>query len=261
MIPAAHVVHRGEGRPVLFLHGQGVDGRSLLCLDDVFSDGPWERWYLDLPGFGKTPPLDNAGGLPELADYVDEFVGESFLDEHFAVVADSMGCALARDLLARRKHQVLGMALIAPVVDPVHANRRVATHEVLVSDPELLATIPPEEVDDYVAMGAVQSPETWELYRTGIVPGLHCYDQSAFDRLDNRYWLADVPEGRIGEYDGEMLMVMGRQDQVVGFEDQMALLAHYPHCTAVVLSPGGHNVYLDQLATVKALMRSWLDRL
>ena len=63
MIPGVNLVRRGSGVPLVAVHGNGVDHRLLLALDDCFAQGgDWERIYLDLPGFGETAPLDDAGG-------------------------------------------------------------------------------------------------------------------------------------------------------------------------------------------------------
>lgn len=94
MLPNPHVVRRGAGTPVLFIHGNGVDHRLLSDLDDVFAsdDGDgWERIYVDLPGFGQTPPLIGRGGLPDVADWLDELTSELIGSSSFAVVANSLG--------------------------------------------------------------------------------------------------------------------------------------------------------------------------
>lgn len=69
--PQAYMVTQGEGFPIVFAHGMGVDHRSLMMLDRYFPERT-QRIYLDLPGYGRTPALDGPGGLPE---YVDWFCG------------------------------------------------------------------------------------------------------------------------------------------------------------------------------------------
>ena len=51
---------RGEGRPVLMLHGWSIDHRSLMAeLELVFqARSGWGRIYPDLPGHGRTPGAD-----------------------------------------------------------------------------------------------------------------------------------------------------------------------------------------------------------
>lgn len=119
--PYCAIEGNDDGLPVVFVHGMGVDHRSLMMLDKAFDgNDSIRRIYLDLPGFGRTPALpEHACGLPEMADWlqtaIDGLVGKA---APFAMVGNSMGGALVREVLAREPRRVAGMALIAPVVDP-----------------------------------------------------------------------------------------------------------------------------------------------
>ena len=121
--PYCAIEGNDDGLPVVFVHGMGVDHRSLMMLDKAFDgNDSIRRIYLDLPGFGRTPALpEHACGLPEMADWlqtaIDGLVGKA---APFAMVGNSMGGALVREVLAREPRRVAGMALIAPVVDPQH---------------------------------------------------------------------------------------------------------------------------------------------
>ncbi|MDU3798958.1 MAG: alpha/beta fold hydrolase [Bifidobacterium breve] len=196
-----------NGLSVVFVHGMGVDHRSLMMLDEAFDgNDSIRRIYLDLPGFGRTPALpENACGLPEMADWlqtvIDGLVGKA---TPFAMVGNSMGGALVREVLAREPRRVVGMALIAPVVDPQHAGRHVAEHVVANPNPKL------------------------------------------------------TPEKTLGTYAGPVLIVTGKQDQIVGYEDQQALLPHYPNATFVTLDNAGHNAHIDQPEAVITLVREWV---
>ena len=259
--PAPRMVRRGEGIPLLFVHGNGVDHRLLLDLDDVFDDGGWERLYLDLPGFGGTPALGGDGGLPALADWLDAAAGELTGGRPFAVVGNSLGGLLARELAARHPEQVLGLALLAPVVDPDHSRRTVPEQTVLRRDEELLRSLKPGEALKYQEMAVVQSRENWERFRTAALPGLKTADSRAMDRLAERYFLDPAPDARLGGYAKPVLIVAGRQDHVVGFEDQESLAGRFPDARYAALDEAGHNVHLDQPEAVRDLLREWVARI
>ena len=81
--PQAYAVTEGDGLPVVFVHGMGVDHRSLMLLDEAFlcpesgaaASRSLKRIYLDLPGFGRTPALPaRACGLPEMADWLQSAI-------------------------------------------------------------------------------------------------------------------------------------------------------------------------------------------
>ena len=173
-----------NGLSVVFVHGMGVDHRSLMMLDEAFDgNDSIRRIYLDLPGFGRTPALpENACGLPEMADWlqtvIDGLVGKA---TPFAMVGNSMGGALVREVLAREPRRVAGMALIAPVVDPQHAGRHVAEHVVANPNPRLTHSLPQEQVFDFITMGVNQSFDAWRRYQRFILPGVALCDRSAWN--------------------------------------------------------------------------------
>jgi pimeloyl-ACP methyl ester carboxylesterase len=265
--PAPHVIRHGDGGgiPILFVHGNGVDHRFLLELDDVFGIGSgsragFERIYLDLPGFGGTPPLEGRGGLADIADWLDAAVGELIGSTPFAVVANSMGGLLARDLVARRPGQSLGMALLAPMVGADREQRRCPPHTVLIRDPNLLASIEeasPADASAYAEMAVLQSRENWERFERAALPGIRAADTAAMDRLGARYTLSTNPDLHLGHLDSPALVVTGKQDQVVGFEDQWDLSRTLRRSTFVALDRAGHNVHLDQPDAVRGLLREW----
>lgn len=259
--PRAYTVVEGSGVPVVMLHGMGVDHRSLMVLDDAFPEGV-QRIYVDLPGYGRTSALPAPGGLPELVDWfaetIDDLVGSR---ARFALLGNSMGGLLARDLLSRKPQRVLGMALIAPVVNPVYAHRTVARHVVNDPNPDLTSNLPQDKVVDFLQMGVNQSFEAWRRYQRYILPGTASCDREANERLSDRYWLDTEPESRFGTYSGPMLIVVGKEDQIVGYEDQRALLSHYPEAVFHIVDPAGHNIHIDNPEAVKPLVRHWAQRL
>jgi pimeloyl-ACP methyl ester carboxylesterase len=256
--PQAHYASEGTGLPIVFVHGMGIDHRSLMLLDEAFPDST-QRIYLDLPGFGRTQALpERACGLQAMADWlqttIDDLIGDT---TPFALVGNSMGGALAREMLAREPGRVRGMALIAPVVDPGHTRRRVAQHIIGDPNPDLMRSLPQEQVLDFVEMGVNQSFDAWRRYQRFILPGVALCDRDACARLDQQYWLDDDPEQVIGTYAGPTLFVTGAQDQIVGFEDQKDLLPHYPNAVFVTLDDAGHNVHIDRPEPVITLLRTW----
>ncbi|WEV71693.1 alpha/beta fold hydrolase [Bifidobacterium sp. ESL0790] len=258
--PEAYTVVKGEGLPIIIAHGMGVDHRSLMMLDDAFPDGT-QRIYMDLPGYGRTPALNGVGGLQELADWFYDEVNRLADGNRFALLGNSMGGALVRDTLSREPKRVAGMALIAPVVDPVMSHRHLADHIVSEPNPDFTHSLPQDKVIDFVTMGVNQSFDAWRRYQRYILPGTKLCDREANARLGQRYWLDNDPEERLGTYTGPTLIVTGKEDQIVGYEDQRALLPHYPNATYKVIDPAGHNIHIDNPTSLKPLLTAWATQL
>lgn len=253
--------------PLLFIHGNGVDHRSLSWLDNCFdvvtgtSPRSWKRLYPDLPGFGNAPALIGDGGLEDMANWLSEYVQREIGERPFGVVGNSMGGLLARSLAAQFPSQIVGMALLAPVIDPLREHRVLPVLEVTSEDKgfvQRMSTNTSVDYSDFLDIQAVVNQQTWDLYRSVILPGIHAVNRSALAKLEEKYTMHPFPEEKtLGALDMPVLIVTGRQDQVVGFEDQMKLLRFYPHATFCVLNGAGHNVHIDQESTVRQLLGEW----
>ena len=75
-------IRRGAGKPLLLIHGLGSTwGSWRPVLNDLAAQR--EVIAIDLPGFGKTPPLRGEVSIATLADAVTEF-----LDSHQLIGVD-----------------------------------------------------------------------------------------------------------------------------------------------------------------------------
>ena len=93
---AVHYVERGEGMPLLVLHGAGVDHREAEgCFEPALgAHGGLRRIYPDLPGMGRTPApaARRAGRVAGLALVCPLLAGVRDVPEHHPVVlANDLG--------------------------------------------------------------------------------------------------------------------------------------------------------------------------
>lgn len=239
-----------------------MDHRLLFGLDPVFAaSGHWRRVYIDLPGMGSSaagPEIDSADAV---AAAVVAFARKTFGKERFAVLGNSFGGMIARHIVAEFGDQVLGLALLCPVAVAEPEARTLPAQTVLRKDPNLLESLDAEDRADYEAMAVVQSRENWSLFRDSVLPGLRSFDRAAIERISGSYALSVEPEERSPKFHGPAAFIMGRQDQVVGFRDQIALSGHYMQSTIAVLDRAGHNAHLDQRGITASLLKEWLVRM
>ena len=256
-----HHVRLGEGTPVLALHGWTPDHRLMTgCLEPIFAGLPgYRRLYPDLPGMGLSPAgsIDSSDGImAALREFIDTEIG----DEPFIVIGESYGGYLARGLIAERPDQILGLGLICPIgVALEHADRTVPEHVVLESDPAVIASLSPEEREDFTEITVLQTDVVLRQYQQDVVPGLDAADTEAMARIRKNWALTIAPEsGPV--YTKPSLILCGRQDSATGYADQFPLLAHYPRATYAVLDLAGHNLQIEQPALLDVLIRDWLTR-
>ncbi|MEO3817730.1 alpha/beta hydrolase [Plantactinospora sp. B24E8] len=257
-----HFVEHGEGVPVLALHGWTPDHRLMSgCLEPVFAGRRgYRRLYPDLPGMGRSAAPDDIASSDDVLSAVQDFVDETIGDAPFLLVGESYGGYLARGLARSRPEQVLGLALICPTGTAVEqADRTCPEHRVLRPDPDLVGSLEPRLAEEFTEIAVVQSAETLRRFQDEIMSGLDLADRTAMARIRQRWVLTTDPESGPA-YQRPALVLAGRQDSVVGYVDQFALLPHYPRASFAVLDVAGHNLQFEQPELFDALVREWLDR-
>ena len=90
-------IRQGKGKPLLLVHGLGSSWRSWQPVLDPLAR---ERSVvaIDLPGFGKSPPLADGVTMPALAEAVAQF-----LREHDLIGVDAVGSSMGACLVLERQ--------------------------------------------------------------------------------------------------------------------------------------------------------------
>ena len=246
-----HYVEHGDGSPVLALHGAGVDHREVMaCLDPVFDAlTGYRRIYLDLPGMGRTPAPETIRSADDVLDVLLAFIDGVVGDQPLLVAGHSAGGYYAQAIAGRRPEQVVGLALLCPLLAGIHD---VPAHEVIVSSGEL----GDDEFRDYFT---VQTAETLDRYERYVQPAGQLADQSALARIGEQWELTIRPQEE-APYRCPTLVVTGRQDSALGYSRAWELLEHYPRATFAVLDRAGHALPHEQPELLRALVTEWLDR-
>ncbi|MGU3291472.1 alpha/beta fold hydrolase [Williamsia sp. M5A3_1d] len=250
---------RGSGVPVLLMHGWAVDHRIMLPLDESFASHArgWRRIYVDLPGFGSS--VDGASSMTsadDIAADLDDVIDREIGDRPFAVVGSSFGAGLARRLAARRRDHILGVAMLCPTAEPI-ASRRLPVARSVEVDEALLAGLDDSDRDQFTAVTTRQTADVWHRFERYVLPGLRAADRDLLERV--RPALSQSPETAGPPYLGPVLMMLGRNDTVVGWRDQLELAEHYPNATVAVVDRCGHNVHLEYPDLTHHHLHAWLD--
>src|SRR3954452_4447604 len=243
-----HYVEHGEGRPVVVLHGAGVDHREAEAsfepaLHDVAG---LRRIYPDLPGMGRTPAPETLRSADDVLEALLSFADEVRGGERCLLIGHSAGAYYAQAMADRRPAQVAGLALLCPLLAGV---RNVPEHRVVVGSGEI-------GDDGFRSYFVIQTPEMLERYERYVSPGAELVDQAALDRIGERWTLTtDAPA-----YPGPTLVVAGRRDSTVGFAAAVDLVDHHPHASLAVVDDAGHALPHEQPELLRALLQEWLAR-
>ena len=243
------VVEHGRGRPVLVLHGAGVDHREAeACFEPALDGVPGlRRIYPDLPGTGRTAAPDSLRGSDDVLEALlrlgDEVAGGS----PYLLIGHSAGGYFAQAMAARRPEQVAGLALACPLLPGV---RDVPEHRVVTGEPGL----GDEEFRGYFVL---HTPGMLERYERFVAPSAALVDVAAQERMVERWELTPHPGP---PYPGPALVVAGRLDSTVGYAAAADVAGSLPHATLALVDDAGHALPHEQPALLRALIAEWLTR-
>ena len=233
-------------RPVLFLHGAGLDHAIWALAGRFFTQRGHAVLAVDLPGHGRSegPPLATIGAM---AGWVLSVLDAAGVAEA-RLVGFSMGSAVAYEAARQAPERIRGLALIgaAPAM-PVH--------------PELLAAA---KADDHRAIelmadwchgraghyGGQPAPGLWVMTATVRIleqaaPGVLYADLAACD--------AFRAEGTVGV---RAVLITGERDIMTPLKSARALAERMPRAELVVIPKAGHLVLSERPnATLDALAR------
>ncbi len=233
----------------------------MLPLADAVQDLRWRMVFLDLPWAEAAAATATAKSAVDVADEVLADIDDHLGDEPFAVIGNSFGGMIARHVAHERRDHVLGVATLAGVVHPAHTDRAVPERTVLHTEPAVLEAAGDARAA-FEEVSVIQDAAAFTAFERYVLPGLRGADPAVMDRIAADYALEAVPEERHPEpFTAPALHLFGRQDDVVGYEDGLALRDHYPRGSFVVLDGAGHNVHLEQPEITAALIHDWLARI
>ncbi|SEO82825.1 alpha/beta fold hydrolase [Trujillonella endophytica] len=244
-----HFVQHGAGRPVLVLHGAGVDHRETeACFEPAFAGAAdLRRVYPDLPGMGATAAPESLRGADDVLDLLLEFADAVTGGVPYLLAGHSAGAYLARAMAARRPERVAGLALVCPLLPGA---RDVPAHGVVAGSGDL-------GDDGFRGYFVVQTPEMLDRYERFVAPAAALADAAALARIGERWDL--TPDGS-PSYPGPTVVVAGRRDSTVGYAAAVDLLGEHPRASLAVLDDAGHALPHEQPALLRALLAEWLER-
>ncbi len=261
-IPIAYEV-RGEGRPILLVHGWSADRRYMLAdLEPLFDAHPgWRRTYLDLPGHGATPAPERLSTQQQMLSMVTGFIDAVMPDAPFAVAGNSYGGYLALALVRSMPARLRGAALLVPDVPASDGTRDTPDPVTLIEDRSLFTDLAPDEQWIPDALVAHEQRMLDEI-RAHDMPAYRAADYAFLERLEANYVLTGNA-GRPGTpFERPSLILAGRQDSRVGYRGAWGLMDEFPRATYAVLDMTGHHLgRIERPVLFRALFEDWLERM
>ena len=244
-----HHVEHGMGRPVLILHGAGVDHREAeACFEPALGGAAGlRRIYPDLPGMGRTPAPDTLRSADDVLDTLLAFTDEVSGGNACLVIGHSAGAYYAQAMAARRRERVTGLALVCPLLPGA---RDIPEHRVVAGSGDI-------GDDGFRSYFVIQTTEMLERYERYVAPAAALADRAALERIGERWEL--TPDDTLA-FPGPTVIVAGRLDSTVGYAAARDLVDDYPNASLAVLADAGHALPHEQPELLRALLAEWLVR-
>lgn len=253
----------GDGIPIIMLHGYCVDHRIMLgCMENVKSiKKDYKRIYIDLPGMGASESAEWITNSDIMLDIVIDFIKEIIPDENFLIAGNSYGAYLATGVIYKMADRVDGALLICPLLIPDYRKRNVPEHVILVEDKMLLSKLTLEEGEDFNSSAVVQSERIYERYQNEILSGVKVASNEFLENLmKNGYGLSFDADKMNKKFDKPSIILLGRQDDCMGYKDAWNILENFSRATFAVLDRAGHNLQIEQEELFNSLINEWISR-
>ncbi|MDD9303377.1 MAG: alpha/beta hydrolase [Desulfobacter sp.] len=253
----------GRGLPLFCLHGSGVDHRSIKSGMESVLNGlsGIQRIYFDLPGMGQSqthPQILSSDDMLEIVlQFIDEMIGP---DQPFVLAGYSYGGYLARGVVAEMPRRVKGMMLLCPVINLSRHARHLPRFKCCERDQEFVDGLTDEQFSLMDQFVTIQTPDVWDNYLSHIHPALSLADPGLMKRIRDSGFSRNVDDPRLPVYDGPVLVLTGRYDVTVGYEDVWKIYPRFSNGEFVVLDRAGHLLHMEAPELFQTHVRNWMQR-
>jgi 3-oxoadipate enol-lactonase len=247
-----HVVDRGEGDAVVFLHAFPLQAAMWDYQVDAL-EATHRCLAIDLPGFGQSPAPEDPGST-SMQGWADLVAGvmDQFGVDTATFVGASMGGYLAMAILRHHPERVAQLVLAdtrARSDDPAVVQRRSAQQDQLRAGAEV-ASLAKETVEGLLSSGSMSRAE--------LVDYVHALAEGA----DPEGWIAaleamkDRPDSMLllRQADVRALVVVGELDRVTPIAEAMSVRALLKGELVIVPNVGHLPNVEDPLAFNEALV-------
>jgi pimeloyl-ACP methyl ester carboxylesterase len=259
-----HVLERGDGRPIIFVHGWPTNGNIWKYQVDALAD-EFHVLAVDLPGFGATPPVARPS-MEAFARAIREYIEHRQLSSVF-LIGWSMGAGVVMSYLEHfGSHGLSGIGIVddCPKLLPSDDWRA-----------EIDTTFTRETVDRWrkaweagerrsviaeLTTSEFKDPERHAAtIDWAIEESLRCDPPSAIAALVEVMELDFRPS--LKTVDVPALLLYGEYSQMTTPATRAFMESTIPNATLVVFGESGHNPMIEEAERFNAEVRAFVRAL
>lgn len=248
----------GEGKTVILL---GISPMK-ETMEPIFNQMKgYKRIYINPPGFGETKVENWIKSTDDVLDVVIKAIKNLVSHEMFSIVGWSYTGYLARGVISKLKGQITSALLICPVVVGDSKKRNLPKNLSIIKDDDFISGLN-EQDSQAIKSLVIQNKETLKNFKEMF---------AEFKYMDSDFYNSIKEKGKyeysfdINEitqpFDSPTLVILGRQDTIVGYKDALELVDYYTNGSFVLLAQGGHNLQAEQKEVFTTLVKKWLGEI
>jgi len=251
---AVYYESHGEGSPVIFMHRA-----SAGYLEPIFSDMEgFRRIYIDPPGIGNSGSEEWINTANDCYEVIDQAIRHILPQGQYAIGGFSYFGYMARAVAEAHPSRINGLLMMCPVVRPDRARRSLPEDIRTYTDSAFYKSLTAEQrerIDGLVIKNAA-SYQAVAQYRDTTVT----MNRAFWDRIKRNNYAVSHLSNSTG-VDAPVLLLLGLQDNVVGYKDGLAIIDRYPSISVVLADYASHSLPYEQYRLLRQHVALWLERI
>ena len=244
---------KGQGKPMVILH-RATSG----YLEPIFEEqDEWKRIYIDPPGIGNSSANECIRNADDCLKVILAAIDILAPNEPFSLIGFSYFGYMARGIQAKTPNRVNGMALICPVVIPQNSGRTLPTNTKQFVDQEFYNRLPndkKQQLENLVVKTPCSLQAVEKLKRDDVLMNVEFWNRIKLNGYSFSFDMDSVT------FNNPALVLLGLQDDVVGFTDALRLSQAMPSASIVALDFASHSLPYEQNHLMRIHIFEWLKR-
>lgn len=250
----------GEGMPLIILHSMGTDHRSMKAwLEPIFENKlSYQRVYVDLPAHGHSKIDSTVKSTDDILSNLVEFIDIMFSNKDFALLGSSYGGYLAQGIVHIKRKHVKKLLLLAPAIH--QKERNIPEKVILEKNHAILHALDADTRSAFETLMICQNEGNLKCFLEEVQPGRLIANRKFLTSnwREEGYFLSHEPFRDVSSLQQELLLLLGKQDHICGYQDYEFLMDKFPHSNRVILDLAGHMLHIEQRKMVQQLVEEWL---
>lgn len=245
---------KGEGKPLIILHGWGSSGDVMKPIADKLS-GIRNCVIPDLPGFGDSPAPPAAWSIGDYADMVIAFINDQFPGQPVDMLVHSFGARILLKLLSNSARPITIDKMIITGGAGLKPKRSLKFRfkKLIVSTLKApIKLLPPSKRE--VAMNRLRRTSLWKSLGSSDYRKLSGVMRETFVKSVTEFFdesLHDIPD--------DILLLWGTDDEATPLGQARRLEKGLKNSALVLIDGAGHYAFLDQPAKFTAISKAYLE--